>query len=95
MADQVKIQVVINEKVAGIDYVDAIYYPDLASYQTALSNGDHQVEKDKRTTNFFNAVKNPPAPKVYTKAELQAQKAEYVAQTDAQIAQFDAEIAKK
>ena len=95
MADTVKIQVITSETVLGNDFVDAIYYSSMAAYDAAKADGSHEAQKATRVSNYTNAVQNPPAPKVYTKAELQAQKAEYVAQTDAQIAFYDAEIAKK
>lgn len=91
MKETVKIQVIFEEEVNGHTYRDAIYYPDMATYQAKVSNGSHDTEKQARITSYDNAIKNPPVYVPPTKAELQAQKAEL----QAQIAILDVEIGKK
>lgn len=73
----------------GQNFQDAIYYPDLATYQAKVADGSHEAQKAKRLASYENAVKNPPASIEVTKAQLQAEKAalmEQVALLDTQIA---------
>lgn len=84
-----KYQVLVEEKVNGIDYRDAIYY-DQASWDT-LTQAKVNTEITKRTDNFKYVLEHPAIQVPPTKAELQAQKAELTSQ----IAYLDGEIAKK
>lgn len=95
MADTVRIQVLINEKVMGQDFQDAIYYPDLATYQAKVADGSHEAQKQQRLLNQENVIKNPAPPPVFTKAQLESMKAELLAKTDAEVADLNAQIAEK
>jgi len=90
-ADQVKVQVVIEDKVNGIDYRDAVYYPDMATYEAKVSDGSFQAERQARLDGFRSVLENPAPAVEITKEILEAQKAEL----QAQIASLDAEIATK
>ena len=89
MADTVKIQVITSETVLGNDFVDAIYYSSIETYDAAKADGSHEAEKAKRVANYTNAVQNPPPVKEVSKEELLVQKQallDQVTSLDAQIA---------
>lgn len=86
--DKVKIQVITEESTPYGTFRDAIYYPDMASYNDAVQDGSHQAEKANRVANYVNAIQNPPTPVEPSKEELQ----EYKAQLVAQVAELDAKI---
>ena len=90
-SEQVKVQVVYTKTTPYGDYTDAIYYPDMATYQSKKSDGTLETEKSLRIDNYLNAIQNPPPFVEPTKEELQAQKAELQKQMDS----LDAQIAAK
>jgi hypothetical protein len=89
--ETVKIQVVFEETIGGITYRDALYYPDLATYEAKKADGSHEAEKQTRVANFDYAMKNPAPATIVTKEQLQAEKASL----EAQIAELDVKISEK
>ena len=75
-ADEVKIQVVVEDEVNGTGFRDAIYYSSMSEYEAKLSDGTHGTERKKRLDKFKNVLENP-APQIEpTRAQLQAEKSE-------------------
>ena len=90
-ADQVKVQVVIEDTVNGVSYRDAIYFPDMATYEAKVADGSFATERQARITNFDNAMKNPVPYVPPTKEQLIAEKVDL----QSRIAVLDAEIKGK
>lgn len=89
ITQEYRYQVLVNEKVNGTEYNDAIYYhPD--DWEN-LKQSEVDKEISRRVDNFKDALENPPTPVEPTKQELMDAKAQLVAQ----VAQLDVEIAKK
>lgn len=87
MADQVWVQVRFRTPTEVGEYQDALYYP-LSDY-AGLGQAKIDDEKAARAASYVSAMKNPPAPIVPTKQQLQDAKAQLVAQ----VADLDVKIA--
>lgn len=87
LADKIYVQIRFKEETEFGIYSDSLFYTQ-AEY-AALSDGAKVAAKQSRVAAYVSGVKNPPAPPVLTKQELQAAKTSLLSE----IAVLDAKIA--
>ena len=94
MADTVRIQVLIEDVVDGVEFRDASYFKDMAEYESRVSDGSFAAERERRIENF-RKVKNakPIEPTLEELLSEKATLANQIAELDSKIK--DMEIAKK
>jgi hypothetical protein len=75
-ADKSEYVIIVEDKVNGVGFRDAIRYASEAEYQAKVADGTHQAERTLRVYNFRQALENPPVQKPPTEEELLAEKRE-------------------
>ena len=94
-ADYTETVVVIEDKVNGIDFRDAIRYADEAEMAAKVNDGSFGVERQKRLDGFKNAMDNPVKPVPPTKEQLLAEQQDIIQQKanlDARATEITAEV---